>query len=128
MEFLVEFEVDTSVTDGTPESELLDREHAEAPAAADIVEQGRRVDSTWANRRGSAADRAPGRGDVHGAAAARRAGAGVSADRQTVLRDGTALGDVRYTLRTTVTCAPLARAARGMGPLRPSPAWTGATP
>ena len=38
MEFLVEFEV--TVPDGTPESEVKDRETAEASAAATLVEAG----------------------------------------------------------------------------------------
>src|SRR6266704_6816256 len=38
MEFLVEFEV--NVPDGTPESEVKDRERAEASAAAKLVDQG----------------------------------------------------------------------------------------
>jgi muconolactone delta-isomerase len=38
MEFLVEFEVD--VPAGTPETEVEDRERAEAVAAAELVEQG----------------------------------------------------------------------------------------
>jgi muconolactone delta-isomerase len=38
MEFLVEFEI--SVPDGTPASEVRDRERAEAAAAAQLVEDG----------------------------------------------------------------------------------------
>jgi muconolactone D-isomerase len=38
MEFLVEFEL--KVPDGTPESEVADRERAEALAAAELVEEG----------------------------------------------------------------------------------------
>ena len=38
MEFLVEFEVD--IPDGTKESEVEDREHAEAAAAAKLVDEG----------------------------------------------------------------------------------------
>jgi muconolactone delta-isomerase len=38
VEFLVEFEIE--VPDGTPESEVSDREHAEAVAAARLVEDG----------------------------------------------------------------------------------------
>ena len=38
MEFLVEFEV--NVPDGTPESEVKDRENAEASAAAKLVDEG----------------------------------------------------------------------------------------
>jgi muconolactone delta-isomerase len=41
MEFLVEFEV--NVPDGTPESEVDDREQAEAAAAAKLVDQGHLV-------------------------------------------------------------------------------------
>ena len=39
MEFLVDFEV--NIPDGTPESEVRDRESAEATAASELVEQGR---------------------------------------------------------------------------------------
>ena len=38
MEFLVEFEV--NVPDGTPASEVKNREHAEASAAAKLVDEG----------------------------------------------------------------------------------------
>jgi muconolactone D-isomerase len=41
MEFLVEFEIE--VPDGTPESEVSDRKHAEASAAARLVEEGHLV-------------------------------------------------------------------------------------
>ena len=41
MEFLVEFEV--NVPDGTPESEVKDRENAEASAAAKLVDEGHLV-------------------------------------------------------------------------------------
>jgi muconolactone D-isomerase len=41
MEFLVEFEV--NVPDGTPESEIEDRENAEADAAAKLVDEGHLV-------------------------------------------------------------------------------------
>ena len=41
MEFLVEFDV--NVPDGTPESEVKDRERAEASAAAKLVDQGHLV-------------------------------------------------------------------------------------
>ena len=41
MEFLVEFEV--NVPDGTPESEVQDRENAEASAAAKLVDEGHLV-------------------------------------------------------------------------------------
>jgi muconolactone delta-isomerase len=41
MEFLVEFEVD--VPDGTPETEIEDRETAEASAAAELVAEGHLV-------------------------------------------------------------------------------------
>ena len=41
MEFLVEFEV--NVPDGTPESEIRDRELAEASAAAKLVDEGHLV-------------------------------------------------------------------------------------
>jgi muconolactone D-isomerase len=38
VEFLVEFEV--NIPDGTPQSEVQDREHAEAAAAAKLVDEG----------------------------------------------------------------------------------------
>lgn len=41
MEFLVEFEV--NIPDGTPESEVTDRENAEASAAAKLVDEGHLV-------------------------------------------------------------------------------------
>ena len=41
MEFLVEFEI--NVPDGTPESEIKDRENAEASAAAKLVDEGHLV-------------------------------------------------------------------------------------
>ncbi len=41
MEFLVEFEL--NVPDGTPESEVKDRENAEAPAAARLAGEGHLV-------------------------------------------------------------------------------------
>ena len=41
MEFLVEFEV--NVPEGTPESEVNDRNHAEAIAAAKLVDEGHLV-------------------------------------------------------------------------------------
>ena len=39
MEFLVEFEI--RVPDGTPEAEVEQRTHAEASAAAELVDEGR---------------------------------------------------------------------------------------
>jgi muconolactone D-isomerase len=41
VEFLVEFEI--SVPDGTPQSEVEDRENAEASAAAKLVDEGHLV-------------------------------------------------------------------------------------
>jgi muconolactone D-isomerase len=41
MEFLVDFEV--NVPDGTPDSEVTDREHAEALAAAKLTDEGHLV-------------------------------------------------------------------------------------
>jgi muconolactone D-isomerase len=41
MEFLVEFEI--KVPEGTPESEIKDRENAEASAAAKLVDEGHLV-------------------------------------------------------------------------------------
>ena len=41
MEFLVEFEI--KIPEGTPESEVKDREDAEADAAAKVVEEGHLV-------------------------------------------------------------------------------------
>ncbi len=47
MEFLVEFEV--NIPDGTPESEVKDRESAEASAAAKLVDDGHLV-RLWKQR------------------------------------------------------------------------------
>jgi muconolactone delta-isomerase len=47
MEFLVEFEV--SIPEGTPESEVKDRDKAEASAAATLVDEGHLV-RVWTRR------------------------------------------------------------------------------
>jgi muconolactone delta-isomerase len=47
MEFLVEFEID--VPEGTPESEVSAREHAESAAAAELVDQGHLI-RLWKRR------------------------------------------------------------------------------
>ena len=47
MEFLVEFEI--NVPQGTPESEITEREEAEASAAAKLVDQGHLV-RLWKRR------------------------------------------------------------------------------
>lgn len=47
MEFLVEFEI--NVPDGTPESDLTDRENAEAAAAARLADEGHLV-RLWRRR------------------------------------------------------------------------------
>jgi muconolactone D-isomerase len=52
MEFLVEFEVDIPV--GTPDSEVADRESAEASAAAQLVDEGHLV-RLWKRAGGSGA-------------------------------------------------------------------------
>jgi uncharacterized protein DUF3237 len=144
VDFLVEFEID--VPAGTPESEVEDRERAEAVAATKLGDEGHllRLDDRHRRPARAPSQRPSGREpvmtvhlpkprlslvyrleaqlgeplDLGGTPLGRRrivpqtAGAfrgpeisgrllpGASADWQTVLPDGTALADIRYTLQT----------------------------
>ncbi len=150
MEFLVDFEV--NIPDGTPESEVRDRESAEATAASELVEQGR-LRRLWKEPRANGEARILGLyradseleleallgalplaprvtrvyrleatlgetldlgdtpdghrrivplegGTFTGPELSGKLLPGTSADWQIVLPDGTALGDIRYTLQT----------------------------
>jgi Protein of unknown function (DUF3237)/Muconolactone delta-isomerase len=126
MEFLVEFEL--NVPEGTPESDVKQRESAEAAAGGDLAREGHLVRLTRTNlfhlpnprltpvyrleaTLGEPLDLGAivqGRrrivpltgGTFIGPEISGTLLPGASADWQTVLPDGTALGDVRYTLQT----------------------------
>jgi Protein of unknown function (DUF3237)/Muconolactone delta-isomerase len=91
VEFLVGFDV--TVPDGAPESEIEERLAAEASGATGLARQGHLV-RLW---------KRPSRqtgGTFAGPRISGKLLPGASADWQTVLADGTALGDIRYTLQT----------------------------